>query len=262
MPAQSPVSCSHGDIFCRECALSNILSQKKEIKRLEKTREKEEKDAEEDRNREEEEAKQRAVQEFERIQMGLEAKMRASTGKQIVGREDGKIVVEEDVVGGKRGEKRKFELDEDELLRIALDERTKARKAIDEEKVYIPYTLYCEQLITPPTGIQDDLTLLLGTVYHPIIKHQCDVAYNCEEDQAITRVSCVTSRYTSQLFPPHPNHGRVQRGEGRVYRHKSASLSIVQESVEQYLKGHACKAMWSCSLQELRHKVRDANRSP
>lgn len=136
LPARSPVSCPHGDIFCRECALSNILSQKKEIKRLEKTREREEKEAEEDRAREDAEAKDRAVQEFEKIQMGLEAKMgSSSSGKTIFGREGGKILVEEDVVGGKRGEKRKFELDEDELLRIARDERTKARKAIDDEKV-------------------------------------------------------------------------------------------------------------------------------
>lgn len=136
MPAQTPVSCSHGDIFCRECALNNILAQKKEIKRLEKTREREAKEAQEDQLRSEAEAKERAVQEFEKIQMGLEAKIgKESTNKQIIGREDGKILVEEDVVGGKRGEKRKFTLDEDELLRIALDERTKARKAIDDEKV-------------------------------------------------------------------------------------------------------------------------------
>jgi nitric oxide synthase-interacting protein len=135
LPARTPVSCSHGDVFCRECALSSILAQKKEIKRLEKTREKEEKEAGEDRAREDAEAKERAVQEFEKIQMGLEAKMgSSSSGKKIIGREDGKIVVEEDVVGGKRGEKRKFELDEDELLRIAREE-TKARKAIDDEKV-------------------------------------------------------------------------------------------------------------------------------
>jgi nitric oxide synthase-interacting protein len=134
LPARSPVSCSHGDIFCRECALNNILAQKKEIKRLEKTREREEKDAEEDRTREDAEAKDRAVQEFEKIQMGLEAKT-------IIEREGGKILVEEDVVGGKRGEKRKFELDEDELLRIAREERTKARKAIDDEKVRVPYVL-------------------------------------------------------------------------------------------------------------------------
>lgn len=131
------MSCLHGDIFCRECALSDILAQKKEIKRLEKVREKEKMEAGEDRDREEDEAKQRSVQEFEKIQMGLEAKV-GGAGKKIVGREEGKILVEEDVPGGKRGEKRKFELDEDELLRIAREERNKARKAIDEEKVRMP----------------------------------------------------------------------------------------------------------------------------
>lgn len=64
--------------------------------------------------------------------MGLEAKV--GSGKSIVGRENGKIVVEEEVEAGKRGEKRKFMLDEDELIRIAREERTKARKAIDDEK--------------------------------------------------------------------------------------------------------------------------------
>jgi nitric oxide synthase-interacting protein len=74
------------------------------------------------------------VQEFEKIQMGLEARV-GGAGKKIVGREEGKIVVEEDIAGSKKGEKRKFELDEDELLRIAREERAKVRKAIDEEKV-------------------------------------------------------------------------------------------------------------------------------
>jgi len=99
-----------------------------------KAREKEEEEASEDRNREEDEAKERAVQDFEKVQMGLEAKVGA-VGKKIVGREDGKIIVEEDVLENKKGEKRKFELDEDELLRIAQEERAKARKTIDNEKV-------------------------------------------------------------------------------------------------------------------------------
>ncbi len=116
--------------------MNNILSQKKEIKRLEKAKEREEKEAEEDRAREDAEANSRAVQEFEKIQMGLEAKMGVNSEQKIVGREGGKILVEEDVPGSKRGEKRKFELDEDELLRIALEDKTKARKAIDDEKVW------------------------------------------------------------------------------------------------------------------------------
>jgi nitric oxide synthase-interacting protein len=77
------------------------------------------------------------VQEFEKIQMGLEAKV-GGAGKKIVEREEGKIVVEEDIAGSKKGEKRKFELDEDELLRIAREERAKVRKAIDEEKASAP----------------------------------------------------------------------------------------------------------------------------
>ena len=139
MPAQSPVSCSHGDIFCRECALNNILSQKKDIKRVEKIRDREEREAEEDRSRNEDEARDRAVQEFEKVQMGLEANVGGpASGRKIVGREDGKISVEEDVIDGKRGEKRKFELDEEELLRIAREERSRARKAIDDEKAPLP----------------------------------------------------------------------------------------------------------------------------
>lgn len=123
--------------------MSNILAQKKEIKRVEKTKENEDREADEARNREEEEAKQRSVQEFEKVQMGLEAKLGGASSGKIVGREAGKIVVEDDVVNGKRGEKRKFELDEDELLRIAREERTKARKAIDDEKVCDQFQYGC-----------------------------------------------------------------------------------------------------------------------
>jgi nitric oxide synthase-interacting protein len=156
--------------------LSNILAQKKEIKRLEKTHEKEEKEAEEDRAREDAEAKERAVQEFEKIQMGLEAKMSSSSStKTIVGREGGKILVEEDVVGGKRGEKRKFELDEDELLRIAQEERTKARKAIDDERVRA-FLKYIAPYILIKVGLQNDLAFLLGSVHHTFIKHANDAS--------------------------------------------------------------------------------------
>lgn len=157
MPAVSPVSCSHGDVFCRECALSNILAQKKEIKRLEKVREKEIAETEEKLRREDEEAKARAVAEFDRLQMGLEEKI--GKGKEIVGRENGKVTVEEEVEGGKRGEKRKFEIDEEELLRIANEDKTKARKAIDEDKAaktkHLPS--FWVPSITPSSNTKDML---------------------------------------------------------------------------------------------------------
>lgn len=107
-------------------------------------------------NKFEEEARQRAVEEFEKVQMGLESK--SGAGAKIVGREAGKVMVEEDVEGGKRGEKRKFELDEDELLKIAKEERRKARKAIDEEKA-AKTTLpsFWVPSITPSSNTKDTL---------------------------------------------------------------------------------------------------------
>lgn len=112
--------------------MTNLLAQRKEIKRLEKLHEQrklEEVDAVE---REDELARLRAVQEFEAVQMGLEAKLGA--GSRVVGREDGKIIVEQEEAAGSKGTKRKFEIDEDELKRIASEERNKAKKTIESER--------------------------------------------------------------------------------------------------------------------------------
>lgn len=102
----------HGDIFCRECALNNILAQKKEIKRLEKTRENEEKDAAEEKARQDEEAQARAVKEFEMVQAGFDVKETSER---------------------RAGEKRKAPPDEDEVQ--GQDDRAKARKSNEDGKV-------------------------------------------------------------------------------------------------------------------------------
>lgn len=82
---------------------------------------------EEERQRGEEE-KGRAVVEFERVMMGLEggAKKKKPSGNT----KNDSLAEKED-----RGVKRKFELDEEEMLKNAKEERAKARKALDEEKV-------------------------------------------------------------------------------------------------------------------------------
>jgi len=143
-PAIDPVACAQGDIFCRECALSNILAQKKEIKRAEKAREQEGREAQEEKARRDAEAQERAIREFELTQAGLSIKREAtsSTGREKAeppGRDaqgdNGGNGYEN---GAKTGEKRKFSLDPDEVARIAEGERTKARKAIDDEKVGRP----------------------------------------------------------------------------------------------------------------------------
>ena len=113
--------------------MSNLLAQRKEIKRLDKALEKQRKEEEEGRTREDEEARERAVQEFEAVQMGLEVKL--GSGGKVVGREGGKVVVEREEVKEGRGKKRKFEIDEEELLRIAREDRGRAKTALSEEKV-------------------------------------------------------------------------------------------------------------------------------
>lgn len=116
------------------------------------------KEEEEERARDEEEAKEKSVRNFELLQMGLEirnrrekeANPRAIFGMgppKVVGRKNGKIILEEVVERaeneklpeegdeGKRGTKRKFELDEEELMRLAREERQKAKIILDNEKV-------------------------------------------------------------------------------------------------------------------------------
>lgn len=129
------MSCQKGDVFCRECALANLLAQRKDAKRLAKARGEAEKEVEEGRKAGEEEAKGRAVREFERVQAGLEPK-----GKGEEKRGDGGEGKSEGAGGDVKGlltqgTKRKFDLDEGEVERISNEEVAKARKAIDDEKV-------------------------------------------------------------------------------------------------------------------------------
>lgn len=141
-PAIDPVACTSGDIFCRECALSNILAQKKEIKRAEKQLEQEEREALEEQARRDAEANERAIKEFELTQAGLSIKAggignigRKSRTESLSVRESEATETETNNNTTENGKKRKFSLDGDEVARIAMEERAKARKAIDDEKV-------------------------------------------------------------------------------------------------------------------------------
>ncbi|KAI1358490.1 ENOS interacting protein [Xylaria arbuscula] len=157
--AVDPVACLAGDIFCRECALSNILAQKKEIKRMEKVRAQEERDEEESRALRDAEAQERAVVEFERTLSGLAPKSTSSQAARTAaasslnsatpaqrreseggakGGGGGDRDRDARAAASKTGEKRKFEIDADEIQRIAASDRAKARKAIDDEEAAKP----------------------------------------------------------------------------------------------------------------------------
>jgi nitric oxide synthase-interacting protein len=68
------VACSSGskaDILCRECALNDLVAQRKEIKRLERAWEGREVERGEDKRRVQEEGARRELERFERAAQGL-----------------------------------------------------------------------------------------------------------------------------------------------------------------------------------------------
>ncbi|KAK5040145.1 hypothetical protein LTS07_000642 [Exophiala sideris] len=83
-PAEDPVACggggSHGiksesakvHLFCRECALNDLMAQRKEIKRLEREAEMRERDMEDEKRRADEENRRQDLERFERVEMGFE----------------------------------------------------------------------------------------------------------------------------------------------------------------------------------------------
>jgi nitric oxide synthase-interacting protein len=69
------VACAGGlkaDIFCRECALNDLVAQRKEIKRLEREWEDREVDKEEQKRLNKEEETRKELEKFERTAQGLE----------------------------------------------------------------------------------------------------------------------------------------------------------------------------------------------
>lgn len=166
-----PVACVHGDIFCRECALNNILAQKKEIKRLEKARENEEKDAAEEKARQDEEAQARAVKEFELVQAGFDVK---ETGER------------------RAGEKRKAPLDEDEVQ--GQDDRAKARKSNENEKVrtfiHDPHHSR-DVLILDLTACEKCSPVFLGTICDTNVQFEGQVARGQEKDKNLPNLSVI-----------------------------------------------------------------------
>lgn len=109
--------------------MSNLLAQRKEIKRLEKEDEKRRMEVIEGEMERGEEEREKTIVEFERVMMGLEGGRKKSVAATAVGEEA------ELERKGDKSLKRKFELDEDEMLNNARVERAKARKLLDEEKV-------------------------------------------------------------------------------------------------------------------------------
>ncbi|KAF7624509.1 putative RING finger domain protein [Aspergillus flavus] len=144
-PARAPVvACAtNGDIFCRECAINDLLAQRQDIKRLEREREEAKKRLAEEDERTLEEARERELREFELVSMGLEVAKNKSSGQAQSDNHKKRKAEEatealaafkarEIEVDGKR--KKVFELDEKEMARVAREEQERLKQQLKKEK--------------------------------------------------------------------------------------------------------------------------------
>ncbi|KAI9815178.1 MAG: hypothetical protein M1826_002092 [Phylliscum demangeonii] len=203
LPSRDPVACArNGDFFCRECAVSDLLAQRKEIKRLEKEGERQRADQVEDGRREDDEAKMRAVEEFERVQMGLErptgaAAAAAAAKGMAAGSSDETKTADELEEPPRKEKKRKFELDEDELLRIAKEERNRAKKALHEEKAEASRSHLPSFWVPSLTPSSNTSTALHGVAHQPKRQPVCPASAK-DQPHAFSLKTLVTVHFSEE----------------------------------------------------------------
>lgn len=79
--AREPVACNKGHIYCKECAYSDLLSQKKEIKRHQVKLEQMAREEEDEKERAREAARERVMMEFSKSQLGLAGRRKEVTAE-------------------------------------------------------------------------------------------------------------------------------------------------------------------------------------
>jgi len=123
------VACpSHGHLFCRECAISNLLAQNTELKRLKRLAEQRKLEDADEKSLEDAENHSQAVAEFERVQAGLSARPNAAPKKRAAAGMNGKSSDRQEVEVGNSGVKRKFESDESKSADLAQVENGKSQR--------------------------------------------------------------------------------------------------------------------------------------
>ncbi|KAK9355908.1 hypothetical protein V1523DRAFT_403840 [Lipomyces doorenjongii] len=128
MTARDPVACpDKGHIFCKECIVENLLSQRNEIKQMNLEIAQKHEQELKLQAEEEEKALQREIKEFELLQHGLEGSDQSALPELVI-RTGSRRSVESG------NSKRKLELDPDELDRISKESKDKIKKILREEE--------------------------------------------------------------------------------------------------------------------------------
>ncbi|KAJ9110718.1 hypothetical protein QFC22_006696 [Naganishia vaughanmartiniae] len=183
---RNPVACSKGHVYCKECILSSLISQKAQIKAHQASLEAFAEQEQQEREKAKVEARERVLRDFERglglggVRIASTAAMMADTEKKIqLGREaeDGVPKLIEGSGADARGIKRKFELDQSAVEKAAQAAEEMALKALEAEQVesrkaklpsfWLP-TLTPEATIGPLKDIKLQTMCNVGDHPHPL----------------------------------------------------------------------------------------------
>ncbi|GAA5820745.1 hypothetical protein JCM10212_006731, partial [Sporobolomyces blumeae] len=139
--AVEPRMCSEGHLYCQECIVTNLLSQKKDIKRQQVLLERMRADSEAEMAEARAVARERVVREFESAQTGLGSKGAkgkvSETGPQQPSQGSAQDRGDDEAP---RGKKRAFELDEDEIDRLTEEAIDEAGKRMAREMAEVRKT--------------------------------------------------------------------------------------------------------------------------
>ncbi|KAI0357710.1 hypothetical protein OH77DRAFT_1421801 [Trametes cingulata] len=169
--ARDPVACQKGHLFCRECALTDLVTQINDIKRQKVRLEAMKKEAEEERQRAREAARERVLREFEKGQLGLAATSSISTSSRA------------DSSDGARGTKRKFDFDASAVETLTREAEEAALRQIEREQAealksklpdfWLPSLTPTYTSHGPPTSLSDvklQTTCRGGNPPHPLTR--------------------------------------------------------------------------------------------
>lgn len=189
--AREPLACNEGHLFCKECVYTDLLTQKKDMKRQKDKLDVLKKEAEEERTRAREVARERVLKDFEKGHLGL------SGGSSLIGTANSTSTAEG------RGTKRKFEFDATTAETLAHEAEEAALLQIEKEQAellkaklpdfWLPSLTPTYSSSGPPTTLNDiklHTTCRASKPAHPLaLKHLTPVKFTFYTTSSSSRPS-------------------------------------------------------------------------
>ncbi|RUS29189.1 hypothetical protein BC938DRAFT_480943 [Jimgerdemannia flammicorona] len=238
--ARDPVCCPQGHLSCRECALENILAQKKETQRQLKLLEAKRAEEDEDRRRKEDAAREAVITDFEKAQTRL---LPEALKKAALGSSTSALPVKRDVPassaspstvtpkgdGKVAGQKRKFELSEEEVLGIAEREKEEAMRKLEEaraEGAKAKLPAFWLPSLTPAADNQVDT---------PKVKAQT-ICTATKEEHPISIKTLISAKFAEEATEGNANGKGNGNGSGNGAVKKSYACPACRKTITNSLR--------------------------